>query len=155
VSELTLAHRLFCEGLLAGVPPVEAYLAAGYRCKDKLSASAAASRLRNKPHIRTYLAEREAALQRQTSITRAELIDRLDKIAVAAEKQGQFGNAVRALEVVGRLSGFGAHEQSGRGAPSLAQALAGIQVNVNIGRDDHNHVLTCVNSLPEVDSDGV
>jgi hypothetical protein len=102
-------HENFCrltvEGARYGWTQADIYKRAGYRA-DGHSAEMAASRLMKNDEIRQRIAELMRPAERKARFTAETLNERLDKVYSGATATGQFGPAVRAAEVQGKLHGL-------------------------------------------------
>jgi len=100
-------HECFAHLYAAGLTATKACVSSGY---PEQGASPAASRLLGTPEVRarvTGLQEARAyRVVREAAAERAQVLAKLDTARQQAEKKGDYGAAIRALELLGRELGM-------------------------------------------------
>ena len=96
---LTTKEYNFCNEYLIDFNASRALLAAGY---TENTAKKKAREVKDRPQITRFLDHLQKERVKRTRLSHDEVLYRLDKIARRAEKDDDFGPAIRALELMGK-----------------------------------------------------
>lgn len=96
---LTVKEFNFCNEYLKDFNAKRSLLAAGY---TENTAAKKAREVKDRPHITRYLDHLQKARGKRTRIDQDEVLYRLNRIATKAEKDDDYGPALRALELMGK-----------------------------------------------------
>lgn len=98
-EELTPKQQRFCEEYLIDLNATQAAIRAGFSVKtaDKIG-----SQLLGKTRVLAEIDQLKKARAQSTGITAEEVLTRIDRITTEAEKIGDFKNALRGNELLGK-----------------------------------------------------
>ncbi len=96
---LTVKEFNFCNEYLKDFNAKRALLAAGY---TENTAAKKAREVKDRPHVTRYLDHLQKERGKRTRIDQDEVLYRLNRIATRAEKDDDYGPALRALELMGK-----------------------------------------------------
>lgn len=124
ISHLTAKQRKFVEGILAGQGDTEAYRNAGYSPNmDEKSQRYKARDLKNNGHIKTILTNFQLRNAEKMDLTAEGHTRQLLELAGKSEAAGQYGAAIRALELTGKVAGHYVDRVAVEAVPPVQEAV--------------------------------
>jgi len=103
---LSEQQERFCQLIVQGKNQTDAYMEAGYKCKNIDVAKSAASRLFANVNVSARIAALQAAAAEEAQIDLAWLIRESVATYAAAKKDAAYGPAVSALKTIGVYTGL-------------------------------------------------
>jgi len=115
-TQLTAKRQRFCDEYLVDLNATQAAIRAGYSPKTAQEQSA---RLLSNVIVAAYIVSRQAELREKTGITQEEVVSTFRELRDEARDAGDFGNALRANENLGKHLGIYAPEEHKITIPTL------------------------------------
>lgn len=102
-EKLTKKQELFCEEYLKDHKVIQAYIRAGY---SKATADNHAWTTFNKPQVQAHIKKLQAERRERNEVTINTIVSSFQRIAQECEDQGNYKDALRALENLGKYLGM-------------------------------------------------
>lgn len=124
ISHLTAKQGKFVEGILSGMGDVEAYRNAGYSSNvEPKYLTTKARELKNKGHIKVILTNFRLRNAEKMDLTAEGHTRQLLELAGKSEEAGQYGAAIRALELTGKVAGHYVDRVAVEAVPPVQEAV--------------------------------